>query len=107
MTERSSNTGRKLIRRTDTKQLRAYFGFTQCELADLLGVHSMTVSKWERGKLEPAPFYCALLGAFERCPEPLLTGSGVIFLLKSRGVAVALAVMLQHEIPGEYSEASS
>ncbi len=33
------------------KQSRAATGLTQSEYAALLGVHSMTVSRWETGKL--------------------------------------------------------
>ncbi len=42
-------------------RLRKAHGLTQARLAALVGVHPMTVSKWERGVLEPGPFERALL----------------------------------------------
>jgi len=41
--------------------LREKAKITQSELADLLGVHAITISKWERGKLLPGSFYHALM----------------------------------------------
>lgn len=37
----------------DLSSLRQRLALTQRGLADLLGVHSMTVSRWERGLLQP------------------------------------------------------
>ena len=34
---------------SELKQLRGRLDFTQPELAEAIGVHPMTVSKWERG----------------------------------------------------------
>ena len=52
----------------DLKKLRHALGLSQPELAALLGTHAMTVSKWERGKLEPGAHHRRLLGAFARGP---------------------------------------
>jgi len=35
------------------KEIREFKGFTQQDLADSLGIHKMTVSKYERGKAQP------------------------------------------------------
>jgi molybdopterin-binding protein len=43
--------------------LRARLGWTQVRLAEVLGVHAMTVSKWERGVLEPLPRQRTMLRA--------------------------------------------
>jgi molybdopterin-binding protein len=53
----------------DTKALRERLSLTQAELAALLGTHAMTVSKWERGKLEPGEHHRRLLTAFARAAE--------------------------------------
>lgn len=45
---------------------REALGLSQTELAALLGVHPMTVSRWERGVLKPTPYQRALLEAFYR-----------------------------------------
>lgn len=38
----------------------------QTELASLMGVHPMTVSRWERGLVPPSGYQCALLTEFQR-----------------------------------------
>jgi molybdopterin-binding protein len=43
--------------------LRLAAGLTQSRLAALVGVHPMTVSKWERGVLAPNAHQRAILGA--------------------------------------------
>ena len=53
----------------DLKALRARLGLSQGELADLLGVHAMTVSKWERGKAQPAVHQKRLLKSFTAAAE--------------------------------------
>lgn len=39
------------------KQMREAMGHTQLSLAVAIGVHSMTLSKWERGVAEPHPVF--------------------------------------------------
>jgi transcriptional regulator with XRE-family HTH domain len=54
--------------------LRTKAGLTQSDLAELLGVHPMTVSRWERGEVEPAlnlKQVKALLLALKINPEEL------------------------------------
>lgn len=53
----------------DVKKLRSALALSQAELAALLGAHTMTVSKWERGKLQPSEHHRRLLGAFARAAE--------------------------------------
>lgn len=48
------------------RSLRERLGLTQGKLAELVGVHAMTVSKWERGRLAPAPYQAAILAALAR-----------------------------------------
>ena len=55
------------------KTLRARLGLSQEELAGLLGVHPMTVSKWERGKLKPGAHEKRLLKAFTAAAERGIT----------------------------------
>lgn len=47
-------------------ELRRRLGLTQGKLAELLGVHAMTVSKWERGLLFPAAHQATVLDALWR-----------------------------------------
>jgi molybdopterin-binding protein len=58
-----------------TKALRARLNLSQRELGDLLGVHVMTVSKWERGVLAPGAHQQQVLGALAEAAEGGLRAS--------------------------------
>lgn len=49
--------------------LRKRLGLTQGQLAELVGVHAMTVSKWERGVLAPNPHQQRMLASFHAAGE--------------------------------------
>lgn len=51
------------------KPLRTRLDLSQAELGELLGVHAMTVSKWERGVLQPSPHQRRLLRALADAAE--------------------------------------
>lgn len=46
--------------------LRRRMGYTQRRLSELLGVHTLTVSRWERGTLSPTPDRMRMLEAIEQ-----------------------------------------
>ena len=50
-------------------EVRSALRFTQQQLADLIGVHPLTVSRWERGVLGLAPHNKGLLRAFWRAAK--------------------------------------
>lgn len=79
------------------KELRQALKLTQGQLASLLGVHSLTVWKWEKGRLKPDPFQVALLQVFEKAlahtPD---IGLGIPALLAAEGVPATLYILL-HE----------
>lgn len=43
------------MRSSDIQALRVRHGWTQKELAEILGTDPVTVSRWERGKSQPRP----------------------------------------------------
>jgi molybdopterin-binding protein len=53
----------------NVRQLRRRLGISQRELAELLGTHAMTISKWERGVLEPGERHERLLRAFAQAAD--------------------------------------
>lgn len=57
------------------KSLRTRLALSQKQLAELLGVHLMTVSKWERGVLEPSDHQRKLLRALANAAESGLRAS--------------------------------
>ena len=78
------------------RDIRKGLGLTQAQLGQLLGVHSLTVSKWERELLTPTPYQTAMLDSFgkagKRQPE---VGSTVGTLLVGAGIAAALYLLLK------------
>jgi len=53
----------------DVRRIRRRLGLSQRELAELVGSHAMTVSKWERGVLKPGERNERLLRAFSRAAD--------------------------------------
>jgi molybdopterin-binding protein len=58
-------------------RLRQRLGLSQSAFAQLLGVHAMTVSKWERGVLKPSAHQQRVLKALARAPEREQGAKGV------------------------------
>jgi transcriptional regulator with XRE-family HTH domain len=80
----------------EIKSTRELLGLTQVQFAQLLGVHPITVSKWERDVSPPTPYQNALFLQFQlaaRNKEITETLAGVLI---SMGVIVALALLLKH-----------
>lgn len=75
------------------KRLRETLDVSQGELAALLGVHFMTVSKWERGLLDPSAFYSGLLERMAHVralhlKRTIVEQGSVAALLRALGVVV-------------------
>jgi putative transcriptional regulator len=80
----------------DIAILRKALGLSQVEFGHLLGVHLMTVSKWERGVAQPSPYQVALLREFKKAAAA--SGEQIKTEIKTRlvgrGVAAALLMLL-------------
>ena len=82
--------------------LRAELRLTQVQLAQLLGVHPLTVSRWERGEVNPSPHQQALLESFRKAKQSKDDiGETVANLLVTAGVVVALYVLLRAAVGDE------
>jgi DNA-binding XRE family transcriptional regulator len=80
-------------------KVREELGLTQAELAQLVGVHTLTISKWEREVLSPTSHQIALLDAFSRAAKKdPHAGPTAVQLLKMKGVAAALHHLLNSAI---------
>jgi transcriptional regulator with XRE-family HTH domain len=80
----------------EIKELRGRLGLNQVEFAQLVGVHPITVSKWERNEAAPTPYQAALFEQFcvgARDREVCSTFKNV---LMAAGVIFALALLLKH-----------
>jgi transcriptional regulator with XRE-family HTH domain len=80
-----------------SRLLRERLDLTQAELAYMLGVHAMTVSKWERGTGHPSAYNMQqlgllALGASRLTESDLLTFRGLLALGSGVG-ALAFVVM--------------
>ena len=80
----------------EVRQLRCTLGMTQGQLSQLLGVHGLTVSKWERGLLAPSPYQVAMMQSFHRAAQrqPDI-GQVVAGLVVAAGVGIALYYLLR------------
>ena len=77
------------------KQLRKKLGLSQEKLGQLLDVHTMTVSKWERGVLEPTPYQSAMMDEFEKATSKPEVKSSLKHVLIAAGVVAALYLLLK------------
>jgi|SRR5690349_24340632 putative transcriptional regulator len=84
------------MEQVDVAGLRTALSLTQGQLAQLLGVHPLTVSKWERGALSPGPHEVALMRSFLAAhghqPE---IGASIGQVLVAAGVTYALYKLLE------------
>jgi len=80
----------------EVRQLRCALGMTQGQLAQLLGVHGLTVSKWERRLLAPSPYQVAMMESFQKAAQrrPEI-GQVVASLVVGAGVGIALYYLLR------------
>lgn len=75
--------------------IRESLGMTQAQFAHLLGVHTLTVSKWEREVLEPSAHQVALIETFGKAAERKAdVGQTASLLLVTKGIAAALHHLL-------------
>jgi putative transcriptional regulator len=87
----------------DIAVLRKALGLSQLEFGQLLGVHLMTVSKWERGLARPSPYQDALLEEFSRAAAASTQGIGtkIKARLAGRGAPAALRFLLAAAVSEE------
>jgi transcriptional regulator with XRE-family HTH domain len=80
----------------EIKSVRELLNLNQVQLAQLLGVHPITVSKWERNEALPTAYQSALLNHFRDGARDNEVRTSVESLLIGMGVGVALAFLLKH-----------
>jgi transcriptional regulator with XRE-family HTH domain len=80
------------------RNLRKRLRLSQAEMGQLVGAHAMTVSKWERGVLEPSAYQVALLERFKQAPIGTISPPPVKRLLASAGAPAAIAWLLQQSL---------
>lgn len=83
---------------TEVRAVRDALGLKQPQLAQLLGVHPVTVSRWETDDLHPSPYQDAMLQSFQKAAKRPGIGDDVLKALVTVGIIVALAILLQAAI---------
>lgn len=75
-------------------QLRGRLGITQVQLAEMLLVDSMTVSRWERGVSFPSENEVKRMGDFDRAARKDKAVKATVATLIVIGAAVAVGYLL-------------
>lgn len=75
-------------------KLREDLNLSQAEFGNLLGVHAMTVSKWERDILKPNSYQMALMQQFRATADSKKVDDTVKNLLIGAGIVAALFWLL-------------
>ncbi len=78
------------------KAVRKALALSQPELAILIGVHPLTVSKWERGLLAPSKYQQALLRRLRSGCRKAKSVVPVAEWIESTGPIQTLAYLLSH-----------
>ena len=81
---------------SNSKLTRESLGLNQVQFSQILGVHPLTVSKWERGVNGVSPYYEALFKQFQVAAKDKEVRNKLEGVLIGMGVIVALALLLKH-----------
>lgn len=83
------------------KNIRTRLNLTQKELGDIVGAHTMTVSKWERGVLQPSAHQLRILNALGDAAESGLRAPTVARGKKRDAVGFLSAALSHGRGPAE------
>ena len=75
------------------KSVREALGLNQLQFAQLLGVHPMTVSKWERGVTAPTDYQGAFMSQFQAAAKNKIVRDELKNVLIAAGVIAALVLL--------------
>lgn len=81
--------------------LREDLQLNQTQFAGLLGVHPITVSRWERGKVPPTPYQAAFLDEFKKAARDKTVRNTVAMVLIAAGIVAAVYLLLQAARKGD------
>jgi putative transcriptional regulator len=95
MYDRGAPSVARLMNRQSLRNLRKQLRLSQAEFGQLVGAHPMTVSKWERGVLQPSAYQVALFERFHIASVGDTSSLAVKRLLASGGAPAAIAWLLQ------------
>lgn len=79
-------------------RLRKALGISQPQLAEYLGVHPMTVSKWERGAALPTQYQIEMMEKFRKAANKNGDVKGTIAGLAALGALAVVGFLLYKAI---------
>lgn len=86
---------------TEILQLRTRLGLSQPQFAQLMGVHPMTVSRWERRELSPTPHQVAFMTAYKKGAEDKKIREEFSAVMIGAGIVAAVLLLLTAAQKGE------
>lgn len=89
------------MEKREIQGLRKDLKLNQTQLAGLLGVHPMTVSRWERGDVKPSAYQSAFLGEFKKAARDKAVRNAVAAMLIAAGIVAVIYFLLQAARKGE------
>jgi DNA-binding XRE family transcriptional regulator len=78
----------------DIKTLRKRLNLSQAQFAQLFGVHSITIIRWENGDALPTDYQTALMDSFEKSAENREVRETIGKVLIGAGIVAALFLLL-------------
>ena len=79
----------------EIKSIRELLGLNQLQFAQLMGVHPLTVSKWERGVASPNDYQIAFLSQYQVAAKNKKVRDELKNVLVAAGVIAAVFLLLQ------------
>jgi DNA-binding transcriptional regulator YiaG len=81
--------------------LRTKLGLNQTQFGALMGVHAMTVSRWERAELAPTPYQVAFMTEYKKGAENKKIQETFSSVLVGVGIVAAVMILLTAAKEGE------
>lgn len=85
----------------EIEHIRKALNLTQTQFAALLGVHFVTVSRWESNVLSPPPYQRGLIQKFGDAARNKKAHQDIAGILVGAGVITALFVLLKWALEDE------
>jgi DNA-binding transcriptional regulator YiaG len=86
---------------TEIRNIRDSLRLTQAQFAALLGVHAVTISRWEIGAQSPTPYQDGLIQRFGIASKRRSTADEIAMVLVTAGAIAGLFFLLQGALTKE------
>lgn len=80
---------------SEIRRVRESLGLSQAQFASLLGVHAVTVSRWENETQHPTPYQMGLIQQFGRAAQRKEVATQVAAILVTAGAIAGLYFLLK------------